>query len=86
MREATSEAEAMVALKRPTATVVKVRMSTVTEVHGRACQSVRTIQFLSWDRSICEGGDCGQSAEADADAGIGGLTEQASRRRNREPS
>jgi hypothetical protein len=42
VREATSEAEAMVALKRPMATVVKVRMSTVTEVHGRACQSVRT--------------------------------------------
>jgi hypothetical protein len=42
VREATSEAEAMVALKRPMATVVKVRMPTVAEVHGRACQSVRT--------------------------------------------
>jgi hypothetical protein len=53
VREATSEAEARVALKRPMATVVKVRMLTVNEVNGRAwVKALGRRRFPSNDRSI----------------------------------
>jgi hypothetical protein len=62
VREATSEAEARVALKRPMATVVKVRMLTVNEVNGRAwVKALGRRRFPSNDRSIY-GGE-GETAE-----------------------
>jgi len=51
------------------ATVVKVRMSTVTEVHGQACQSVRTMSVQVSGKMDLRSGVVGRVRSVQTEAG-----------------